>query len=117
MCYAVLLTYFTITNRLNAIVEFFRTEEGNETKCVGELHRVIAHLEHLAEVHLSQPNEATEAGNVEVFFGLTRALDMNADKMVVELTYVKQTVANAVRGEGTTNKCTTLGAKQGHEII
>ncbi|ORZ00325.1 dynein associated protein-domain-containing protein [Syncephalastrum racemosum] len=87
--------------RLNAIVEFFRTEEGNETKCVGELHRVIAHLEHLAEVHLSQPNEATEAGNVEVFFGLTRALDMNADKMVVELTYVKQTVANAVRSEDT----------------
>lgn len=59
--------------------------------------RMIAQLEHLAEVYLVQNGESIL---VDQFFGLTRALDLNADRMTVELTYVKQSVENAVKKEG-----------------
>lgn len=59
--------------------------------------RIIAHVEHLAELHLTK---STEADNADLFYGLTRALDMNADKMMVELTFVKQLVYNATSSEG-----------------
>ena len=61
------------------------------------LDRIIAHVEHLAELHLTK---STEADNADLFYGLTRALDMNADKMMVELTFVKQLVYNATSSEG-----------------
>lgn len=61
------------------------------------INRMIAQLEHLTEVYLVQNGESIL---VDQFFGLTRALDLNADRMAVELTFVKQAVDNAVRKEG-----------------
>lgn len=58
---------------------------------------MIAQLEHLADVYLVQNGESIL---VDQFFGLTRALDLNADRMTVELTFIKQTVENAVKKEG-----------------
>ncbi|CAO3607813.1 unnamed protein product [Mucor hiemalis] len=81
--------------RLTGIVDLLRTDEINETECVVELQRIIAQLEHLSEIHLVQ----SEANHVDQFFGLTRALDLNADRMTVELTYVKQAVDNATYNE------------------
>ncbi|KAG0172688.1 hypothetical protein DFQ28_009666 [Apophysomyces sp. BC1034] len=83
--------------RLNAIVELFRTEEVNESECLVELQRVISQLEHLTEVYLL---ESGETNNEDQFFGLTRALDLNADRMTIELTFIKQTVDDAARVEG-----------------
>lgn len=82
--------------RLTSIVELLRTDEINETECVTELQRMIAQLEHLSDIHLSQ----NEANHVDQFFGLTRALDLNADRMTVELTFVRQIVSNASQSEG-----------------
>jgi dynactin 1 len=81
--------------RLTGIVDLLRTDEINETECVVELQRMIAQLEHLSEIHLVQ----SEANHVDQFFGLTRALDLNADRMTVELTYVKQAVDHAAQNE------------------
>ncbi|KAI7878238.1 hypothetical protein K492DRAFT_133006 [Lichtheimia hyalospora FSU 10163] len=83
--------------KLNALVEFFRTDEANDSDSIVDLQRIIAHVEHLAELHLTK---STEADNADLFYGLTRALDMNADKMMVELTFVKQLVYNATSSEG-----------------
>lgn len=83
--------------RLNGIVELLRTDELKESECVSDLQRMIAQLEHLTEVYLVQNGESIL---VDQFFGLTRALDLNADRMAVELTFVKQAVDNAVRKEG-----------------
>ncbi|KAI8375957.1 dynein associated protein-domain-containing protein [Radiomyces spectabilis] len=83
--------------RLNGIVELMRTDELNETECLTELQRIIAQLEHLTEVYLVQNGENNHA---DQFFGLTRALDLNADRMIVELTFVKQAAENACRNEG-----------------
>ncbi|KAI9032609.1 dynein associated protein-domain-containing protein [Phycomyces nitens] len=83
--------------RLNGIVELLRTDEVNESECLVELQRIISQLEHLTEVYLVQNGETSHA---EQFFGLTRALDLNADRMTVELTYVKQAVSNATRIDG-----------------
>lgn len=69
---------------------------------------IIGHLEHLAEIYLGQ---TSETGNVDLFYSLTRALDMNADKMVVELTFVKQLVENAIHREGNREKiCLPMAA-------
>ncbi|GAN11005.1 dynactin [Mucor ambiguus] len=81
--------------RLTGIVDLLRTDEINETECVVELQRMIAQLEHLSEIHLVQ----SEANHVDQFFGLTRALDLNADRMTVELTYVKQAVDHAAQSD------------------
>lgn len=70
--------------------------EYNSLGCVIN-HSMIAQLEHLTEVYLVQNGESIL---VDQFFGLTRALDLNADRMAVELTFVKQAVDNAVRKEG-----------------
>jgi dynactin 1 len=80
---------------MNAIVELFRTDQVNESHCLSELQRVIAQVEHLAENHLSQQQEKADQ-----FFGLTRALDLNSDRMIVILTFAKQSLNNAVRIEG-----------------
>ncbi|GAA5813625.1 hypothetical protein MFLAVUS_007108 [Mucor flavus] len=84
--------------RLTGIVDLLRTDDNNETECVVELQRIIAQLEHLSEIHLVQ----SEANHVDQFFGLTRALDLNADRMIVELTFVKQAVDNAAYQENIT---------------
>ncbi|KAL1934362.1 hypothetical protein VTP01DRAFT_6544 [Rhizomucor pusillus] len=83
--------------RLNGIVELLRTDELKENDCIVDLQRMIAQLEHLADVYLVQNGESIL---VDQFFGLTRALDLNADRMTVELTFIKQTVENAVKKEG-----------------
>ncbi|KAI8329056.1 dynein associated protein-domain-containing protein [Chlamydoabsidia padenii] len=83
--------------RLNGIVELLRTDELNETECIVELQRMIAQLEHLTEVYLV-PNESSN--HVDQFFGLTRALDFNADRMTVEFTFVRQAVENAAKNDG-----------------
>ncbi|KAI7898739.1 dynein associated protein-domain-containing protein [Cokeromyces recurvatus] len=72
--------------RLTSLVELMRMNEINELECVVELQRIIAQLEHLSEIHLVQ----NEANHFDQFFGLTRALDLNADRIIVELTFVKQ---------------------------
>lgn len=82
---------------MNAIVELFRTDQVNESHCLSELQRVIAQIEHLAENHLNQQQEKS---NADQFFGLTKALDLNADRMIVILTFAKQSLDNAVRIEG-----------------
>lgn len=58
---------------------------------------MIAQLEHLTEVYLV-PNGPSN--HVDQFFGLTRALDFNADRMTVEFTFIKQAVENAVKNDG-----------------
>ncbi|KAI9490051.1 dynein associated protein [Zychaea mexicana] len=83
--------------RLNGIVELLRTDELNNSDCISDLQRMIAQLEHLTEVYLVQNGESILA---DQFFGLTRALDLNADRMTVELTFVKQIVENAIKKEG-----------------
>lgn len=75
-----------------------RVCNGGNRECNSFInHSMIAQLEHLTEVYLVQNGESIL---VDQFFGLTRALDLNADRMAVELTFVKQAVDNAVRKEG-----------------
>ncbi|ORX62149.1 hypothetical protein DM01DRAFT_1379982 [Hesseltinella vesiculosa] len=83
--------------RMNGIVELLRTDDMNEMECVSEVQRIIAQLEHLIEVYLV-PN--TLNNYADQFFGLTRALVFNADKMIVEFTYVRQLVEKSAREEG-----------------
>jgi dynactin 1 len=80
---------------MNAIVELFRTDQVNEAECLSEIQRVIAQVEHLAENHLGR-----ETNNADQFFGITKALDLNADRMIVILTFSKQMISNAARTEG-----------------
>jgi dynactin 1 len=82
-------------SRMNAIVELFRTDQVNEAECLSEIQRVIAQVEHLAENHLGR-----ETNNADQFFGITKALDLNADRMIVILTFSKQMIDNAARTEG-----------------
>ncbi|KAI8647403.1 dynein associated protein-domain-containing protein [Parasitella parasitica] len=85
-----------VERKMNAIVELFRTDQVNEAHCLTELQRIIAQVEHLAESHLQQQ----ERNNTDQFFGLTKALDLNADRMIVILTCAKQSLYNAARVEG-----------------
>lgn len=68
---------------------------------------MIAQLEHLTEIYLVQHGETILA---DQFFGLTRALDLNADRMTVELTFMKQVVENAVNKEN-------IGIVEGQERL
>ncbi|CAO3591941.1 unnamed protein product [Absidia cylindrospora] len=83
--------------RINGITELLRTDELNEAECIMELQRMIAQLEHLTEVYLVP---AGPSNHVDQFFGLTRALDFNADRMTVEFTFVRQAVENAAKNDG-----------------
>ncbi|ORZ19319.1 dynein associated protein-domain-containing protein [Absidia repens] len=83
--------------RINGIVELLRTDELNEAECIMELQRMIAQLEHLTEVYLVPTGPSN---HVDQFFGLTRALDFNADRMTVEFTFVRQAVENAAKNDG-----------------
>ncbi|CEP07590.1 hypothetical protein, partial, partial [Parasitella parasitica] len=86
-----------VERKMNAIVELFRTDQANEAHCLTELQRIIAQVEHLAESHLQQQQERN---HMDQFFGLTKALDLNADRMIVILTCAKQTLHSAARVEG-----------------
>ncbi|KAF9110823.1 hypothetical protein BGX27_005836 [Mortierella sp. AM989] len=70
--------------RLNAWVELLRKEELNELDCIVDLQRAIAQLDHLAETYLSN----TMLDLVERYQGSARALDLNFDRVVVNLTAV-----------------------------
>ncbi|ORE03130.1 hypothetical protein BCV72DRAFT_36769 [Rhizopus microsporus var. microsporus] len=86
-----------VERKINSIVELFRTDQMNEIYCLTELQRVISQVEHLVESHLGQQQERN---NADQFFGLTRALDLNADRMIVIFTFVRQLLDNTVRKDG-----------------
>ncbi|KAI9303761.1 dynein associated protein-domain-containing protein [Cunninghamella echinulata] len=78
--------------RLNTIVELFRTDDINDANCLHELQRIISQLEHLIDAYIGQYGETN---NADQFFALTRALDFNSDRMLVEFTYLQQLIGNA----------------------
>jgi hypothetical protein len=53
--------------------------------------RMIAQLEHLGDIYLAN----LKPGDYKQSYALTRAIDFNADRMAVDLTYVKQTISQA----------------------
>ncbi|CAO3626644.1 unnamed protein product [Cunninghamella echinulata] len=77
--------------RLNTIVELFRTDDINDANCLHELQRIISQLEHLIDAYIGQYGETN---NADQFFALTRALDFNSDRMLVEFTYLQQLIGN-----------------------
>lgn len=70
--------------RLNAWVELLRKEELKESDCVVDLHRAIAQLDHLADIFLS----STKLDLVDRYQGATRALDLNFDRIFVNLSAI-----------------------------
>ncbi|ORX48475.1 hypothetical protein DM01DRAFT_255950 [Hesseltinella vesiculosa] len=82
--------------RLNSIVEHLRADEVEDGTSLLELQRMISQFEHLVDAFLVQYGESNHA---DQFFALTRSLDFNADRMVVEFTYLQQVVHNAVQTE------------------
>lgn len=86
-----------VERKMNGIVELFRTDQINEPHCLTELQRIISQVEHLVENNLGQ-----EKNNADQFFGLTKALDLNADRMIVIFTFARQLLNNSVRNDGLT---------------
>ncbi|KAI9273593.1 dynein associated protein-domain-containing protein [Sporodiniella umbellata] len=84
-----------VERKMNGIVEQFRTDGLNETFCLEEIQRVIAQVEHLVESDMNH-----EKNNEDQFFGLTKSLDLNADRMVVIFTFARQLLENSVRRDG-----------------
>lgn len=70
--------------RLNAWVELLRKEELKESDCVVDLHRAIAQLDHLADTFLTN----TQLDLVDRYQGATRALDLNFDRIFVNLSAI-----------------------------
>ncbi|KAG0289079.1 hypothetical protein BGZ98_003991, partial [Dissophora globulifera] len=70
--------------RLNTWVELLRKEEFKEADCVDGLHRSIAQLDHLADTYLAD----TKLDIVERYHGAARALDLNFDRVFVNLTTI-----------------------------
>ncbi|KAI9251046.1 dynein associated protein-domain-containing protein [Sporodiniella umbellata] len=83
-----------VERRMNSIVELFRTDQINAPYCLNELQRIISQVEHLVE---NVP--AQEKNNSDQFFGLTKALDLNADRMIVIFTFCRQMLSNAIRND------------------
>jgi dynactin 1 len=83
-------------NRMNGIVESFRTDQVNEAQVLVEIQRVISQVEHTSEIYLDDYDK----NNADQFFGFTKGLDLNADRMIVILTFSKQVLNNAVRNDG-----------------
>lgn len=81
---------------MNGIVESFRIDQVNEPQVLTEIQRVISQVEHTSEIYLDQYDK----NNADQFFGFTKALDLNADRMIVILTFSKQVLNNAVRNDG-----------------
>ncbi|KAF9577351.1 hypothetical protein BGW38_007484, partial [Lunasporangiospora selenospora] len=70
--------------RLNNWVELLRKEELKESDCIVDLQRAIAQMDHLTETYLTGSN----LDIVERYYASTRALDLNSDRMVVNLSWV-----------------------------
>ncbi|KAF9571027.1 hypothetical protein EC968_001114 [Mortierella alpina] len=70
--------------RLNTWVELLRKEELKESDCVVDLQRAIAQLDHLAETFLVN----TKLDLVDRYSGAIRAVDLNFDRVFVNLTDV-----------------------------
>ncbi|ORZ05753.1 dynein associated protein-domain-containing protein [Lobosporangium transversale] len=70
--------------RLNAWVEQLRKEELRESDCIVDLQRAIAQMDHLAETYLAE----TRLDIVERYHGAAHALDLNFDRIFVNLTAV-----------------------------
>ncbi|KAG0275319.1 hypothetical protein BGZ95_008925 [Linnemannia exigua] len=70
--------------RLNAWVELLRKEELKESDCVVDLHRAIAQLDHLADTFLT----GTKLDLVDRYQGAARALDLNFDRVFINLSAI-----------------------------
>ncbi|KAG9326764.1 hypothetical protein KVV02_008654 [Mortierella alpina] len=70
--------------RLNTWVELLRKEELKESDCVVDLQRAIAQLDHLADTFLVN----TKLDLVDRYSGAIRAVDLNFDRVFVNLTDV-----------------------------
>lgn len=93
----VYLDLIGVERKMNGIVELFRTDQMNEIHCLTELQRIISQVEHLVEANLSGQQEKN---NADQFFGLTKALDLNADRMIVIFTFARQLLDNSVKKDG-----------------
>ncbi|KAG0253188.1 hypothetical protein DFQ27_007619 [Actinomortierella ambigua] len=80
--------------RLDNWVSLLRKEELNETECVVDLKRAISQLDHLAETYLT----ATKLDLADRYYGTARALDLNLDRMVVNLSTVNSMLAQREDG-------------------
>ncbi|KAF9353188.1 hypothetical protein BGX26_009024 [Mortierella sp. AD094] len=70
--------------RLNNWVELLRKEELKESDCIVDLQRAISQLDHLTETYLPD----TKLDLVDRYHGAARALDLNFDRVFVNLTAV-----------------------------
>ncbi|KAF9933288.1 hypothetical protein FBU30_005872 [Linnemannia zychae] len=70
--------------RLNAWVELLRKEELKESDCAIDLQRAIAQLDHLADTFLTD----TKLDLVDRYQGAARALDLNFDRVFVNLSAI-----------------------------
>jgi len=70
--------------RLNAWVELLRKEELNESDCVVDLHRAISQLDHLTDTFLTN----TKLDLADRYQGAARALDLNFDRVFVNLSAI-----------------------------
>ncbi|KAG1436362.1 hypothetical protein G6F56_013589 [Rhizopus delemar] len=85
----------SVERKMNGIVEQFRSDQLNESYCLVEIQRVISQVEHLVESNLHQ-----EKNSADQFFGLTKSLDLNADRMIVIFTFARQLLDNSVIRDG-----------------
>ncbi|KAF9169409.1 hypothetical protein BGX21_007549 [Mortierella sp. AD011] len=70
--------------RLNTWVELLRKEELKESDCIVDLQRAISQLDHLTETYLTD----TKLDLVDRYHGAARALDLNFDRVFVNLNAV-----------------------------
>ncbi|KAF8982492.1 hypothetical protein BGZ46_001161 [Entomortierella lignicola] len=70
--------------RLNNWVDLLRKEELNESECIVDLQRAIAQMDHLTDTYLTN----TKLDLVDRYHGAARALDLNFDRVFVNLTAV-----------------------------
>ncbi|KAF9970328.1 hypothetical protein BGZ73_006963 [Actinomortierella ambigua] len=80
--------------RLDNWVGLLRKEELNETECVVDLKRAISQLDHLAETYLT----GTKLDLADRYNGTARAVDLNLDRMVVNLSTVSTMLAQREDG-------------------
>lgn len=81
---------------MNGIVESFRTDQVNESQIFVEIQRISSQVEHISETYL----EEYDKSYADQFFGYAKALDLNADRMIVISTFAKQKITHAVRNDG-----------------
>lgn len=81
---------------MNGIVESFRTDQANEPQILVEIQRILSQVEHISEIYL----EEYDKSYADQFHGFTKSLDLNADRMIVILTFAKQRMTHVVKNEG-----------------